>query len=191
MSSKKCWELLLVQFKQPCDIMALLLFFFFFVGVFFFVFSSRTDRFFNLSCHLFSYPLSLKQTSSFTKIIFFFFGFSQKIKRGKKSFVASLSLCRPRRILGYVCRPIKVVSLHLIYKWDLYVYLLIFMSFFSNRFHVLKVLSVNTFLRIMLVFFHYVWFESFELSSFENVIELEWDVIFAIFAVLMAVVVYT
>ena len=40
-------------------------------------------------------------------------------------------------------------------------------------------------------FFHYVWFEYFELSSFENVIELEWDVIFAIFAVLMAVVVYT
>ena len=80
----------------------------FFFCVFFFVFSSRTDRFFNLSCHLFSYPLSLKQTSSFTKIIFFFFfGFSQKIKRGKKSFVPSLSLCRSRQILGYVCRPIK------------------------------------------------------------------------------------
>ena len=64
--------------------------------------------FFNLSCHLFSYPLSLKQTSSFTKIIFFFFfGFSQKIKRGKKSFVPSLNLCRSRQILGYVCRPIK------------------------------------------------------------------------------------
>ena len=50
-------------------------YYFFFVCVFFFVFSSRTDRFFNLSCHLFSYPLSLKQTSSFTKIIFFFFTF--------------------------------------------------------------------------------------------------------------------
>ena len=55
-------------FKQLCDIIALLLFF---LCAFFFVFSSRTDRFFNLSCHLFSYPLSLKQTSSFTKIIFF------------------------------------------------------------------------------------------------------------------------
>ena len=75
-------------FKQLCDIIALLLFF---LCAFFFVFSSRTDRFFNLSCYLFSYPLSLKQTSSFTKIIFFF-GFSQKIKRGKKSFVPSLSL---------------------------------------------------------------------------------------------------
>ena len=64
------------------------------------------------------------------------------------------------------------------------------MSFFSSKFHVCKVLSVNTFLRISF-FFHYVSFESFELSSFENVIELEWDVIFAIFAVLMAVVVYT
>ena len=83
-------------------------YYYFFLCVFFFVFSSRTDRFFNLSCHLFSYPLSLKQTSSFTKIIFFFFfGFSQKIKRGKKSFVPSLSLCRSRQILGYICRPIK------------------------------------------------------------------------------------
>ena len=42
-------------FKQLCDIIALLLFF---LCAFFFVFSSRTDRFFNLSCHLFSYPLS-------------------------------------------------------------------------------------------------------------------------------------
>ena len=80
-------------------------YYYFFLCVLFFVFSSRTDRFFNLSCHLFSYPLSLKQTSSFTKIIFF--GFSLKIKRGKKSFVPSLSLCMSRQILGYVCRPIK------------------------------------------------------------------------------------
>ena len=41
------------------------------------------------------------------------------------------------------------------------------MSFFSSKFHVCKVLSVNTFLRIMF-FFHYVSFESFELSSFEK-----------------------
>ena len=95
----------MVQFMQPCDIMALLFFFFF---VFFFVFSSRTGRFFNLSCHLFSYPLSLKQTSSFTKIIFFFFlDFPKKLREGKKSFVPSLSLCRSRQILGCVCRPIK------------------------------------------------------------------------------------
>ena len=46
----------------------------------------------------------------------------------------------------------KVVSLHLMYKWDLHVYLLIFMSFFSSKFHVCKVLSVNTFLRIMFFF---------------------------------------
>ena len=37
----------------------------------------------------------------------FSFGFSQKFKRGKKSFLLALSLCRSRQILGYVCRPIK------------------------------------------------------------------------------------
>ena len=37
----------------------------------------------------------------------FSFGFSQKIKRGKKSFLLALSLCRSRQILGYVCRSIK------------------------------------------------------------------------------------
>ena len=89
-------------FKQLCDIIALV----FFLCVFFFVFSSGTDRFFNLSCRLFSYPLSLKQTSSFTKTNSFF-GFSQKKRRRKKSFVPSLILCRSRQILGYVCRPIK------------------------------------------------------------------------------------
>ena len=49
----------------------------------------------------------LKTNFIFHKNLFFFFGFSQKIKRGKKSFVPSLSLCRSRQILGYVCRPIK------------------------------------------------------------------------------------
>ena len=34
-------------------------------------------------------------------------GFSPKIRRGKKSFVLDLSLCRSRQILGYICRPIK------------------------------------------------------------------------------------
>ena len=81
-------------------------YYFFCVCVFFFVFFSRTDRFFNLSCHLFSYPLSLKQTSSFTKFIFLL-DFLKKIKRGKKSFLLALSLCRSRQILGYVCRSIK------------------------------------------------------------------------------------
>ena len=79
-------------FKQICDIIALLLFF---LCVFFFVFSSRTDRFFNLSCHLFSYPLSLKQTSSFTKIIFFFFWIFSKNKEREKiicSFFKSLQV---------------------------------------------------------------------------------------------------
>ena len=75
-----------------------------FLSVYFFDFSSRTDRFFNLSCHLFSYPFCLKQTFSFTKIIFFFL---QKLGEGKKSSVLALSLCRSRQILGYICRPIK------------------------------------------------------------------------------------
>ena len=62
--------------------------------------------FFNLSCHLFSYPLSLKQTSSFTKTIFLL-DFLKKLREGKKSFLLALSLCRSRQILGYVFRSIK------------------------------------------------------------------------------------
>ena len=61
--------------------------------------------FFNLSCHLFSYPLSLKQTSSFTKIIFLL-DFLKKLREGKNHFFL-LCLCRSRQILGYVCRSIK------------------------------------------------------------------------------------
>ena len=110
-------------------------YYFFFLCAFFFVFSSRTDRFFNLSCHLFSYPLSLKQTSSFTKIFFFFWIFS-KIKRGKNHLFL-LCLCRSRQILGYVCRPIKGSQLTPYVQVRL----------------VCKVLSVNTFLRIMVFFF--------------------------------------
>ena len=102
---------------------------------FFFVFSSRTDRFFNLSCHLFSYPLSLKQTSSFTKIIFFVWIFS-KNKREGKNHLFLLCLCRSRQILGYVCRPIKGSQLALYVQMRL----------------VCKVLSVNTFLRIIFFF---------------------------------------
>ena len=68
-------------------------YYYFFCCVFFFVISSRTDRFFNLSCHLFSYPLSLKQTSSFTKIIFFFWIFSKNKEREKIcSFFKSLQV---------------------------------------------------------------------------------------------------
>ena len=51
-----------------------------FLSVFFFVFSSRTDSFFNLSCHLFSYPFCLKKLSLSQKS----FSFSPKIRRGEK-----------------------------------------------------------------------------------------------------------
>ena len=90
-------------------------YYYFFLRVFFFVFFSRTDRFFNLSCHLFSYPLSLKQTSSFTKFIFLL-DFLKKIKRGKKSFLLALSLCRsikgsqltPHVQVRLTCLPSKI-----------------------------------------------------------------------------------
>ena len=96
----------MVQFKQPCDIMALLLFFFFFC-VCFSSFSSVGQTGFSIFHVIsFSYPLSLKQNFIFHKI-HFSFEFSQKIKRGKKSFLLDLSLCRSRQILGYVCRSIK------------------------------------------------------------------------------------
>ena len=75
-----------------------------FLSVFFFVFSSRTDRFFNLSCHLFSYPFCLKINFLFHKNHFLFL---QKLGEGKKSSVLALSLCRSRQVLGYICRPIK------------------------------------------------------------------------------------
>ena len=94
----------MVQFKQPCDIIAFL--FFFCVCVFVFIFSRTTGGFFNLSYHLFSYPFCSKQTSFFTKIIFWR-DFLQKLGEGKKSFNLALSLCRSRQILGYICRPIK------------------------------------------------------------------------------------
>ena len=89
---------------QPCDIMALLIFFFC-VCVFL--------RFLQQDRQVFqSFMPSLFLSSQLkTNFIFhknhFFFGFSQKIKRGEKSFVSSLSLCSSRQILGYVCRPIK------------------------------------------------------------------------------------
>ena len=93
----------MVQFKQPCDIIALLSF----LCVCFSSFSpvGQTGFFFQSFMHLFSYPICLKQTSSFTKIIFS--GFSPKIRRGKKIICSCLSLCRSRQILGCICRPIK------------------------------------------------------------------------------------
>ena len=98
-------------FKQLCDIIALLLFF---LCAFFFVFSSRTDRFFNLSCHLFSYPLSLKQTSSFSKIIFFWI-FSKNKEREKIICSFFVFAGQDKFWVTFVDQS-KVVSLHLMYK---------------------------------------------------------------------------
>ena len=95
--------------------MALLLFF---LCVFFFVFFSRTDRFFNLSCHLFSYPLSLKQTSSFRKIFFFFWIFS-KNKEREKIICSFFVFAGQDKFWATFVDQSKVVSLHLMYKWDL------------------------------------------------------------------------
>ena len=119
-----------------------------------FIFSSRTDGFFKLSCHLFTYPFCSKQTSSFPKIFFFFFffPFSPKIRRGKK-IICSLSLCRSRQILGYICRPIKGSQLTTHVQVRLICLSCNFISFFSSKFHVCKVLSVNIFLCIMGCFF--------------------------------------
>ena len=125
----------------------------FFVVVFL-RFLSRTDRFFNLSCHLFSDPFCLKQTSSFTKIIFFFFFFLKKIRRGKKIICSCFKSLKVKTIFwATFVDQLKVVSLHLMYKWDLHFYLVLFISFFSSKFHVCKVLSVNTFLCILGCFF--------------------------------------
>ena len=73
--------------------------------VFFFIFSSTTGGFLNLLYHLFlvlsaQNKLHLSQKS-------FFWGFSPKIRSGKKIICLALSLCRSRQILGYICRPIK------------------------------------------------------------------------------------
>ena len=86
-------------------------YYFFFVCVFFFVFSSRDRQVFQSFMSSLFLSSQLKTNFIFHKNLFFFFFFfwifSKKIKRGKKSFVPSLSLCRSRQILGYVCRPIK------------------------------------------------------------------------------------
>ena len=140
-----------------------------FLSVFFFVFSSRTDRFFNLSCHLFSYPFCLKQTFSFTKIIFFF---SKKLGEGKNSSVLALSLCRSRQILGYICRPIKGSQLT--------PHVQVRLTCLSSNIHVFLFKQISClqsvvceYIPLVCLFFHYVCFESFVFSSFENVIELE------------------
>ena len=104
---------------------------------------------------------------------FFFFGFSQKIKRGKKSFVPSLNLCRSRQILGYVCRPIKGSQLT--------PYVQVRLTCLPSNIHVFLFKQISCLQGVVceyipsyyVFFFHYVPFESFELFSFENVIELE------------------
>ena len=131
--------------------------------------------FFNLSCHLFSYPFCLKTNFLFHRKSFFFF--LQKIRRGeKKSSVSCFkSLQVKTNFWATFCRPIKGSQLTPNVQVRLICfYLLIFMSFFSSKFHVCKVLSVNTFLCVMvlLVFFHYVCFESLCIFPvLKNVIE--------------------
>ena len=90
----------MVQFKQPCDIIALLSF----LSVFFFVFSSRIDRFFKSFMSSLFLSFLLKTNFPFHKNHFLFL---HKLGEGKKSSVLALSLCRSRPILGYICRPIK------------------------------------------------------------------------------------
>ena len=87
----------MVQFKQPCDIMALLLFF----CVCFSSFSPVGQTGFSIFLFLF---FLLKTNFPFHKNHFLFL---QKLGEGKKSSVLAFSLCRSRQILGYICRPIK------------------------------------------------------------------------------------
>ena len=90
----------MVQFKQPCDIIALLSFFKY-------VFL----RFLQLDRQVFQSFMSSLFLSFLLKTNFPFhknhFLFLQKLGEGKKSSVLALSLCRSRQILGYICRPIK------------------------------------------------------------------------------------
>ena len=155
-----------------------------FFCVFFFVFSSRTDRFFNLSCHLFFLSFLLK-----TNFIFHenhFFGFSQKImRRGKNHLFLLLSLCRSRQILDYSCSPIKGSQLT--------PHVQVRLTCSPSNIHVFFFKQISCLQSVVCEYIplFYVCFEPFVLSSFENVIELECDVRFAICAVFMAVVVYT
>ena len=77
----------------------------FFVCVFLYFLQSDRQVFQSFISSLFLSFL-LKTNFIFQKKLFLG-GFSPKIRRGKKSFVLALSLCRSRQILGYICRPIK------------------------------------------------------------------------------------
>ena len=91
----------MVQLKQPYDIIALLSFVFLFL--YFLLYDRQVFQSFISSLFL---SFLLKTDFIFHKN-HFLGGFSPKIRRGKKSFVLALSLCRSRQIFGYICRPIK------------------------------------------------------------------------------------
>ena len=115
----------------------------------------------------------LKTNFIFHKNHFFFFlDFLKKKKEREKSFVPSLNLCRSRQILGYFCRPIKGSQLT--------PYVQVRLTCLPSNIHVFLFKQISCLQGVVCecipsyyVFFHYVSFESFELSSFENVIELE------------------
>ena len=141
------------------------------------------------SFHVISFLILSAQNKPHLSQKSFFFSFSPKFRRGKKSFVLSLSLCRSRQILGYICRPIKGSQLtpHVQVRLrclpcNIHIFLFKQVSCLQN------VVCEYIPLYYGFFFFHYVRFESFVLSSFENVIEPECDVIFAICAVFMAVI---
>ena len=156
----------------------------FFLCVFFFIF--QYDR------QVFQSFISSLFLSFLLKTNFIFRGNFQIFGERKKSFVLALSLCRSRQILGYICRPIKGSQLTPRVQVRLtFLPCTIHIFLFKQISCLQSVLCEYIPLFYVLFFFHYVGFESFELSSFENVIEPECDVIFAICAVFMAVVVYT
>ena len=161
--------------------------FFFLCVCFFFIFSSTIGGFFNLSYHLFSYPFCPKTNFIFHKNHFF----GDFLKKKKKEREKTICSCRSRQILGYICRPIKSSQLTPHVQVRLTFLPCIIQIFLFKQISCLQSV-VYEYIPLFygLFFFHYVWFGSFELSSFENVIEPEFDVIFAICAVFMAVVVY-
>ena len=161
-----------------------------FLCLFFFVFFSRTDRFFQSFMSSLFLSFLLKTNFIFHKNLFFF-DFHQKLgEGGKKSFLLALSLCRSRQILDCICRPIE--------DSQLTPHVEVRLTCLPSNIHVFLFKQISCLQSVVceyiplyygLFFFHYVCFESFVLSSFENVIVLECDVIFAICAVFMAVVV--
>ena len=152
----------MVQFKQPCDIIALLSF----LSVYFFVFSRQTDR------QVFQSFMSSLFLSFLLKTNFLFhkksFLFLQKLGEGKKSSVLALSLCRSRQILGYICRPTKGSQLT--------PHVQVRLICLSSNIHVFLFKQISCLQSVVCeyiplfygcLFFHYVCFESFVFSSFE------------------------